>query len=218
MRDLFRDRIEAGQLLAGKLLKYANLPGILVLGIPRGGVPVAGEVASRLSAPLHAFVVRKLGIPGHEETGMGAIATGGVRVLNARIIESIHIPENEIDAVAAKEQRELARRERVYRDDSWAADVEGRTAILVDDGIATGSTMLAAIAALRKLKASRIVVATPTIATTTYFEMAPFIDEIVAVNISNCFHGVGEWYEDFSQTSDEDVCEVLARARARSRA
>jgi putative phosphoribosyl transferase len=164
MRTQFRDRVEAGQLLAERLGGYANQPEVLVLGLPRGGVPVAAEVARKLHAPLDVFIVRKLGLPGQEELAMGAIATGGVRVLNPEVVEPLRIPDDVIAAVAVDEQRELMRRERAYRDDLPAPDVAGKTVIVVDDGIATGSTMLAAVAALRKLKAGRIVVAAPAVA------------------------------------------------------
>ena len=215
MRTQFHDRVEAGQLLAERLGGYANQPEVLVLGLPRGGVPVAAEVARELHAPLDVFVVRKLGLPGHEELAMGAIAPGGIRVLNAEVVEPLCIPDDVIAAVAVDEQRELMRRERAYRDDLPAPDVAGKTVIIVDDGIATGSTMLAAVAALRKLKARRIVVAAPTVAPTTYYEMESAADEVVAVIVPDYFRGVGEWYEDFSQTTDEEVRQILAQTDAR---
>jgi predicted phosphoribosyltransferase len=162
MRTQFRDRNEAGQLLAEKLIVYANRTDVLILGLPRGGVPVAAQVALKLSAPLDVFVVRKLGMPGRPELAMGAIAMGGVRVLNSELVDALRIPGDLIDAVTADEQRELQRREKAYRDDRTEPQVQGKTVIVVDDGIATGSTMLAAVAALRKLKAGRIVVAAPT--------------------------------------------------------
>jgi putative phosphoribosyl transferase len=217
MRTQFRDRVEAGQLLAERLGGYANQPEVLVLGLPRGGVPVAAEVARKLHAPLDVFVVRKLGVPGQEELAMGAIATGGIRVLNPEVVEPLRIPDDVIAAVAVDEQRELMRRERAYRDDLPAPDVAGKTVIVVDDGIATGSTMLAAVAALRKLKAGRIVVAAPAVAPTTYYEMESAADEVVAVIVPSYFRGVGEWYEDFSQTTDEEVRQILAQADARFR-
>ena len=217
MRTRFRDRIEAGQLLAEKLGCYANQPGVLVLALPRGGVPVAAEVAAKLRAPLDVLVVRKLGVPGQEELAMGAIAAGGIRVLNAEVVDPMGIPDDVIEAAAADEQRELARREHAYRDDLPPPDVAGKTVIIVDDGIATGSTMLAAVAALRKLKARRIVVAVPTVAPTTYYEMESAADEVVAVIMPDYFRGVGEWYEDFSQTTDEEVRQILAQADARFR-
>ena len=208
----FRNRIEAGQQLAKRLTKYANRSDVLVLALPRGGVPVGYEVAQALNAPLDVFVVRKLGVPGYEELAMGAIASGGVRVLNGSVVEGLSIPEDVIDAVAARELRELERRERAYRDDRPAPDVQGRTVILVDDGIATGSTMRAAVGALRQLEAARIVVATPTAALSTVREMRPDVDELVAVMTPADFAGVGQWYEDFSQTTDGEVRELLDKA------
>jgi predicted phosphoribosyltransferase len=209
----FRNRVEAGRQLAKRLSKYAHRADVLVLALPRGGVPVGYEVAQALHAPLDVFVVRKLGVPGHEELAMGAIASGGVRVLNGSVIESLGIPDEAIEAVATREQRELERRERAYRDDRPAPDVQGRTVILVDDGIATGSTMKAAIEALRQLEARRIVVAVPTAALSTVREMQGDVDELVAVMTPADFYGVGQWYEDFSQTTDDDVRKLLESAR-----
>jgi predicted phosphoribosyltransferase len=217
MRTQFRDRTEAGQLLAAKLERYADQPDVLVLGLPRGGVPVAAEVARKLHAPLDVFLVRKLGVPGHEELAMGAIASGGICVINRDVVAPLGIPEEVIDAVATEEQCELVRRERAYRDDLPAPDVRGRTVILVDDGIATGSTMMAAVAALRKLKAGRIVVAAPTVAPTTYYHLEREADEVVAVMVPEYFRGVGQWYEDFSQTTDEEVRKHLATTNGRFR-
>ena len=208
----FRDRIEAGQLLAEKLRHYADQPAVLVLGLPRGGVPVAAEVARALRAPLDVFVVRKLGLPGQEELAMGAIASGGIRVLNPEVVGALHIADDIIDAVAAAELRELARREQAYRDQRPPLDVRGRTVIVIDDGIATGSTMRAAIAALRKLRAARIVVAVPTIASETWREIGGVVDEIAAVIVPETFASVGEWYDDFPQTSDDEVRQLLAEA------
>ena len=208
----FRNRVEAGQQLAKKLAKYANRSDVLVLALPRGGVPVGYEVAQALHAPFDVFVVRKLGVPGHEELAMGAIASGGVRVLNGSVVDSLGILDETIDAVATRELRELERRERAYRDDRPAPDMQGRTVILVDDGIATGSTMKAAIKALRQLEAARIVVATPTVALSTVREMGPDVDELVAVMTPADFAGVGQWYEDFSQTTDGEVRELLDKA------
>ena len=208
----FRNRIEGGQLLAKRLTQYANRPDVLVLALPRGGVPVGYEVAQALNAPLDVFVVRKLGVPGHEELAMGAIASGGVRVLNGEVVEGLRIPDDVIDAIAARELRELERRERAYRDDRPAPEVQGRTVILVDDGIATGSTMRAAVEALRELEAGRIVVAAPTAALSTVREMHADVDEFVAVMTPADFAGVGQWYEDFSQTTDEEVRALLDKA------
>jgi len=216
MKTRFRDRHEAGELLAEKLTAFANKPDVLVLGLPRGGVPVAAEVAKKLNAPLDVFVVRKLGLPGYPELAMGAIATGGVRVLNGDVVNSLRIPDNVIDAVTANEQRELERRERSYRDDLPPPDVRDKTVIIVDDGIATGSTMMAAVAALRQLDVARIVVAAPTIAPTTYLELRDAADEIAAVLVPADFHGVGESYGDFSQTTDEEVRRILAQHNHRT--
>lgn len=208
----FRNRVEAGRLLAARLTQYANRADVLVLALPRGGVPVGYEIAQALHAPLDVFVVRKLGVPGHEELAMGAIASGGVQVINGSVVESLGIADEAINAVAARELSELERRERAYRDDRPAPEVQGRTVILVDDGIATGSTMRAAVEALRQLEASRIVVATPTAALSTVREMRPEVDELVAVMTPADFAGVGQWYEDFSQTTDEEVRDLLERA------
>jgi predicted phosphoribosyltransferase len=199
-------------MLAKLLNEYANRPEVLVLGLPRGGVPVAFEVAQALNAPLDVFVVRKLGVPYQEELAMGAIASGGVRVLNQDVIDMLVIPEEIVNAVAARELRELQRRERTYRNHRPAPDVRGRTVVLVDDGIATGATMRAAIKAVRELKAERIVVATPTAAASTAEEIRAEADEFVAVMTPADFAGVGQWYENFSQTSDDEVRELLQKA------
>jgi predicted phosphoribosyltransferase len=209
---LFRDRIEAGKRLAEQLTDYADRADVLVLALPRGGVPVAFEVAEALRAPLDIFLVRKLGVPGHEELAMGAIATGGVRVLNEDVVDNLRIPGEVIDAVAADELRELERRERAYRGDRPAPDVRGKTVILVDDGLATGSTMRAAAAALRQQQPARIVVAVPVSAPQTCDEYKMGVDEIICAVTPEPFQAVGLWYEDFSQTTDEEVRELLARA------
>jgi predicted phosphoribosyltransferase len=208
----FRDRREAGRLLAARLSAYAGRPGVLVLALPRGGVPVAAEVARALEAPLDVFVVRKLGVPGHEEFALGAIATGGVRVLNDDVVRTLRIPAHVIDAVTAKEQEELARRERVYRGDRPPLDVRGRTVILVDDGLATGATMHAAIRALRQQQPARIVVAVPTASRETCDELRTEVDDVICATTPDPFYAVGLWYEDFSQTTDEEVRELLARS------
>ena len=208
---LFRDRRDAGRLLAEKLAAYANRPDVLVLALPRGGVPVAYEVARKLGAPLDVFVVRKLGVPGHEELAMGAVATGGVRVLNDQLVEQLGIPDQMIDAVAARERQELARRERLYRGGRRPPDVRGRTVILVDDGLATGATMYAAIEALRKQNPGRIVVAVPTASPETCEEMKVKADHVICAITPDPFQAVGRWYQDFSQTSDEEVADLLAR-------
>ena len=215
MKTQFFDRTEAGQFLAENLSSYANRDDVLVLALPRGGVPVAAEVAKRLNAPLDVFVVRKLGLPGHPELAMGAIASGGVRVFNGEVVNALRIPDEVIDAVSAEELAELQRREKVYRAGLPPLDVEGKTIIVVDDGIATGSTMLAAVSALRQLNAARIIIAAPVVAASTYREMQRAADEVTAVIIPERFYAVGQWYEDFSQTSDEEVRDLLARAARR---
>src|SRR3979490_468904 len=208
---LFRDRREAGRLLAAKLAAYANRPDVIVLALPRGGVPVAYEVARALRAPLDVFVVRKLGVPGYEELAMGAVATGGVRVLNDQLVERLGIPEDMIDAVAARERQELARRERLYRGGRPPPDVRGRTVILVDDGLATGATMHAAIQALRQQNPACIVVAVPTASRETCEEMRARADDVICGITPEPFDAVGRWYRDFSQTTDEEVGVLLAR-------
>jgi len=214
----FRDRREAGRLLAAQLGAYAKRPDVLVLALPRGGVPVAAEVASALGAPLDVFVVRKLGVPGHEEYALGAIATGGVRVLNEEVVQALRIPDRVIDALAGREQEELARRERVYRGHRPPLDVRGRTVILVDDGLATGATMHAAIRALRQQQPARIVVAVPTASPETCAELKTEVDDIICATTPDPFYAVGLWYEDFSQTTDEEVRELLARSPGAGRA
>jgi predicted phosphoribosyltransferase len=214
----FRDRREAGRLLATKLAAYANRPDVIVLALPRGGVPVAYEVARALNAPLDIFLVRKLGVPGYEELAMGAIATGGVRVLNDQLVGGLRIPDYVVDEVAASEQQELARRERLYRGDRPPPDVRGRTVILVDDGLATGATMLAAVKALRQQQPARIVVAVPTASPETCEQLRAEVDDIMCAITPEPFHAVGLWYEDFSQTTDEEVRDLLARSAEASRA
>jgi putative phosphoribosyl transferase len=208
----FRNRTEAGRVLAQELMAYANRDDVIVLALPRGGVPVAFEVAHALHAPLDVFVVRKLGVPGHEELAMGAIASGGVLVIEPSVVEDLSIPMEVVLDVAAREEQERLRREREYRGDRPAPDVRGRTVILVDDGLATGSTMRAAVAALRKLQPAKIVVAVPVAVRLTCEELAEEVDEVVCARTPEPFYGVGEWYADFSQTTDEEVSELLARA------
>jgi putative phosphoribosyl transferase len=212
MKTQFFNRTEAGQFLAETLSSYANRENVIVLALPRGGVPVGAEVAKRLNAPLDVFVVRKLGLPGHPELAMGAIASGGVRVFNGEIVNGLRIPDEVIDAVSGEELCELQRREKVYRAGLPPLEVEGKTVIVVDDGIATGSTMLAAVAALRQLNAAYIVIATPVVSASTYREMQCAADEVAAVMIPENFYAVGQWYYDFSQTSDEEVRDLLAQA------
>ena len=208
----FRDRHDAGQLLATKLARYANRADVVVLALPRGGVPVASEVANALRVPLDVYLVRKLGVPGYEELAMGAIATGGVRVLNEQIVNALGIPEDVIDAVASWEQQELERRERIYRGDRPPPDVQSKTVILIDDGLATGATMQAAVRALRQQEPARIVVAVPTAAPETCEQFKAEADEVICAITPEPFYAVGLWYEDFSQTTDEDVRELLAQA------
>lgn len=208
----YRDRHEAGRVLASHLQAYANRPDVLILALPRGGVPVGFEVAQALNAPLDIFLVRKLGVPGHEELAMGALASGGVRVLNDDVVRYLRIPEAAIDAVAKEEQRELERRERLYRDGRPPLDVRGRTVIIVDDGLATGSTMRAAIQALRPQHPAGIVVAVPVAAATTCAEFASEADDVICASTPEPFHAVGLWYADFTQTTDRDVHDLLARA------
>lgn len=209
MKERFRDRREAGELLAEKLAPYAGQSDLIVLALPRGGVPVGVEVAKKLQVPFDLFVVRKLGLPEHPELAMGAIATGGVRVLNSDVVNTLRVSDEVIDAVATKEVQELKRRERSYRGDLPPPDVKGKTVIIVDDGIATGSTMMAAISALRQLNAGRVVVATPTVARATYLYLRESADDVVAVIVPDTFYGVGQWYENFAQTSDEEVHRLL---------
>jgi putative phosphoribosyl transferase len=213
----FRDRVEAGRILAHRLTKYADQRPI-VLGLPRGGVPVAFEVAKALKAPLDVYVVRKLGVPGHEELAMGAIASGDVRVLNKRVIEDLRISEEAIEAETRREQQEVQRRERLYRGDRPPLDVSNRTVVLVDDGIATGSTIKAAIAALKKQKAGRIVVAVPVAPASTIEELKREVDEVICVSTPEFFYAISLWYEEFPQTSDEEVSELLKQAEMKKEA
>jgi putative phosphoribosyl transferase len=215
----FQDRSEAGRLLADELAEFEGRPDVLVLALPRGGVPVAFEVARALKVPLDVFLVRKLGVPGREELAMGALATGGVHVLNAEVVHALRIPDKVINAVTTGERRELERRELAYRGDRPPPDVRGRTVILVDDGLATGTSMRAALAALQRQKPAKIVVAVPVAAATTCDEFRADGEEVVCVRNPEPFHAVGLWYEDFAQTTDEDVRDLLERSeRFRSRA
>jgi predicted phosphoribosyltransferase len=213
-RVRFADRLDAGRLLADRLKHLAGRPDVVVLALPRGGVPVGNEVAHALGAPLDVFVVRKLGFPGHPELAMGAIASGGVRVLNDDVLESWAVPRAAIDEVTRAEQLELERRERAYRDGRPLAAVEGRVVILVDDGLATGSTMRAAVLAVRRLRPAQIVVAVPVGARDTCQALGDVADEVVCAFTPEPFRAVGLWYADFSQTSDEEVRRILARATA----
>jgi predicted phosphoribosyltransferase len=214
MVDRFRDRAEAGRLLARELSAYGGRTDVLVLALPRGGVPVAFEVARALGAPLDVFVVRKLGVPGQEELAMGAIAQGGVCVVNETVVRQLHVRAGDLDAVAAAETRELERRERLYRGGRPPLDVRGRTVILVDDGLATGATMHAAVRALRAQGPAAIVVAAPVAAPETCAALSGPADDCVCVLRPAALRGVGLWYEDFTQTGDAEVKELLERARA----
>jgi predicted phosphoribosyltransferase len=210
---LFRDRAEAGRRLAGRLATYEGRPDVTVLGLPRGGIPVAYEVARHLGVPLDVFVVRKLGVPGQEELAMGAIATGGIRVVNRDVVDALQIPPRVIDRVAQEEMRELDRRQRSYRGDQPPPEIEGRVAILIDDGLATGSTMRAAVAALRERKPSKIVVAVPVAAESTCHDLRHDVEEVVCLSTPEPFLAVGRFYDDFSQTTDEEVRSLLADTR-----
>jgi putative phosphoribosyl transferase len=209
---LFRNRAHAGQVLATLLTDYADRDDVVVLALPRGGVPVAFEIAQALHTPMDVFLVRKLGLPGQEELAMGAIASGGVRVLNDEVVGYLGIPQSVIDSVAHTETQELERRERIYRGARAAPDVRGRTVILVDDGLATGSTMRAAIAALRQQQPARIIVAVPTAAASTCQELQKEVDRVICAATPEPFYGVGQWYEDFSQTTDDEVGHLLEGA------
>jgi putative phosphoribosyl transferase len=210
METQFRNRHDAGKFLAGKLKHLAG-DEVVILALPRGGLPVAYEIAQALHAPLDIFIVRKLGVPIHEELAMGAIASGGVRVLNEEIIRRLGINKRMIDAATAEEQRELERRERKYRRGREPIDVAGRMAVLVDDGLATGATMKAAVQALRKRGPKRIIVAVPVGAAETCEQFESEVDEIVCGKRPVDLGAVGMWYEDFTQTTDEEVCELLDR-------
>jgi predicted phosphoribosyltransferase len=208
----FADRRDAGRALAERLSQYAHREDVVVLALPRGGVPVAHEVARALGAQLDVFVVRKLGAPQQPELAMGAIATGGVRVLNEDVVRWYDVSPATLEAITQSEQKELIRREAMYRDGRAPLSVEGKTVLLVDDGLATGSTMKAAVAAVRRLKPSRVVVAVPVGAPDTCTELAAIADELVCVRTPVSFTAVGVWYQDFSQTTDEEVRTLLRDA------
>ncbi|HSQ28955.1 MAG TPA: phosphoribosyltransferase [Gemmatimonadaceae bacterium] len=214
----FRDRYDAGRQLAARLSAYALRPEVFVLALPRGGVPVGFEVAATLGAPLDIFVVRKLGVPDHEELAMGAIASGGVRVLDRQVIAMANVSEADVQRITATEEQELARRERRYRGDRPFPDLRGKTAILVDDGLATGSTMRAAVAALRQEGPSRVIVAVPVAAPDVRDSFHGVADEIVCAATPIPFHAVGLWYDDFTQTTDDEVRDLIERAQRRQHA
>jgi len=208
----FRDRAEAGRRLASRLVKYANQPDVQVLALPRGGIPVALEVAKALNVPLDIFLVRKLGVPGHEELAMGAIASGGVLVLNRDVVESLRISRALIEAVRVRETQELARRERLYRDARPPPNLRHKTVILIDDGLATGSSMRAAVAAVRGFHPNRVVVAVPMAAASTCEEFKNEVDEIICAETPQPFYAVGAWYQDFSEVTDDQVRDMLQPA------
>ena len=206
---LFHDRADAGRQLAEQLREYANSNEVVVLGLPRGGVPVAYEVASRLNVPLDIFLVRKLGVPGHTELAMGAIAPGGVQVLNRDLIDELAIPPASVGAVAASERQELERRDRIFRGGRPLPKLKGKTVIVIDDGLATGATMEAAVTALRHMEPTQIVVAVPVGARETCERLARVADRMICLATPAPFDAVGQWYEDFSQTTDEEVKHLL---------
>jgi predicted phosphoribosyltransferase len=213
MARSFRDRVDAGKALALQLTKYAGLPNVVVLALPRGGVPVAYEVARALGAPLDVFIVRKLGVPGHEEYAMGAVASGDVRVLNEDVIKGLSLSHAAIERVTEREMAEVHRRERLYRGDRSEPTLAGQIVILVDDGLATGSSMKAAVKALARRGPAKTVVAVPIGAPDTCRELARDVDEVVCAVTPEPFHAVGLWYRDFTQTTDQEVHDLLERGR-----
>src|SRR5215510_4173793 len=212
--EAFTDRRHAGRVLASRLTKYAGRGDVIVLALPRGGVPVAYEVAVALGAPMDVFLVRKLGTPGHRELAMGAIASGGVRVINEDVVQWYRIPESAIDRIAREEQEELGRREREYRDDRPAPDLTNRIVIVIDDGLATGSTMRAAAQAVRARHPARVVIAVPVGAPQTCAELAALADEVICARMPEPFSAVGQWYLNFEQTDDAEVRELLQKSSA----
>ncbi|KTD04655.1 phosphoribosyltransferase [Legionella feeleii] len=211
--DKFSDRYEAGKVIATQLKDYANKPDVIVLALPRGGVPVGYEIAKALALPLDVFIVRKLGVPGHEELAMGAIATGGTTIFNEEIIDDLHISQSTIELILQSEREELKRREIRYRDNMPPPNLQGKTVILVDDGIATGATMRAAIKAILQHKPASIILAVPVIALSTYNEMSALVDKIIYSMKPLNFYAVGLWYDDFSQTTDSEVSDLLKESK-----
>jgi len=212
---IFRNRQDAGQRLALRLNKYANRQDVIVLGVPRGGIPIASEVATALGLPLDIFVLRKLGVPGHEEFAFGAIGSGGVRVLDKQVVESLGLSDFVIDRVTRTERAELARREETYRGGRSRLDVQGKTVILVDDGIATGSSLMAGVRSLRQMHPAGIVIAAPVAPASTINRLRAEVDDVVCVAVPEQFYGVGQFYEDFSQVSDEKVVQLLKTSSQR---
>jgi predicted phosphoribosyltransferase len=209
----YRDRAGAGRILADKLMEYAGRLDVIVLALPRGGLPVAAEIAAALQAPLDVFVVRKLGLPGHEELAMGAIAAGGVRVFNEDVVRRLQVPDDVIDSVAAREEKEVLRREHLFRGKRPWLEVDGKTVILVDDGLATGATMRAAVAALRRMSPAQIIVAVPVGCAEAAAEMRSLADKVICPLTPESFRAVGIWYADFSQITDEEVRRILKQGR-----
>jgi len=209
---LFRNRSDAGRLLAGALEDYKDQPDVLVLALPRGGVPVAYEVARALNVPLDIFLVRKLGVPGHEEVAMGAIASGGIRLLNDDLVRQLNISREAIESVAAREEQELERRERLYHGDKPAPNVRGRSVIVVDDGLATGSTMKVALAALREQQPAKLIVAVPVAPPDTCESLRQDADDVLCAVTPEPFMAVGAWYQSFEQTTDDEVRDLIQRA------
>lgn len=212
MNQLFSNRIDAGQQLAGQLMEYANRDDVVVLALPRGGVPVAYEVAKTLHVPLDVFLVRKLGVPGQKELAMGAIASGDVTVFNDEIVGSLQISQSEIDEVIKEQQAILQAREKLYLGDRNPINISGRVVILVDDGIATGATVRVAIKAIKKIKCKKIIVATPVAPPDTIGKLRSLVDEVVCLQMPTPFFAIGGWYEDFAQTTDEEVVLLLSKA------
>lgn len=213
MQQPFQDRRDAGQQLANPLTEYANRSDVIVLGLPRGGVPIAYEIATALQLPLDVCLVRKLGVPGQEELAMGAIAPGNVMVLNREVIRSLQIMQADLNKAIAQEQQELARRDREYRGDRPFPDLHHRTVILVDDGIATGSTIRAAIATIRVAEPQAIVIAVPIAPAVVVKNLEPIVDRVVCLLIPEPLHSIGQWYENFDQTPDAEVRHLLAQGR-----